>query len=70
MQEKQKGVSFHDRCATHPLMTQITNEPVSCVFPQNCNSILQPLDQGTIRSFKHEYCKQHLTKIISVTDHQ
>ena len=46
------------------------NEPVSCVFPHNCNSILQPPDQGTIRSFKHEYCKQHLTKIISMIDHQ
>ena len=32
--------------------------------------IFQPLDQGTIKSFKHEYCKQHLTKIISMTDHQ
>jgi hypothetical protein len=39
-------------------------------FPTICTSILQPLDQGIIRSFKHYYCIQLVRKTIYTIDHK
>jgi len=37
---------------------------------QNCTSILQPLDQGIIRLFKHYYHKQLARKSSDIIDHR
>uniref|UniRef100_A0A1B6G5E8 HTH CENPB-type domain-containing protein n=1 Tax=Cuerna arida TaxID=1464854 RepID=A0A1B6G5E8_9HEMI len=55
-----------DNCAAHPKLN-LTN--INLVFfPANCTSVLQPMDQGVIRSFKCNYRKQLLKKIIVCMD--
>jgi hypothetical protein len=58
--QNRKILLFLDQCAAHP---QDTSYP-------NCTSILQPLDQGIIRSFKHYYHKQLVRKTIYMIDHK
>jgi hypothetical protein len=40
------------------------------LVPLNCTSILQSRDQGIIRSFKHYYHNQLVSKTISMIDHK
>jgi len=61
---------FMDQDAAHPRVTRL-HKNVRVVFVcQNCTSILQPLDQGIIRLFKHYYHKQLATKTSDIIDHR
>jgi hypothetical protein len=44
---------FLDQCSAHPQDTSYLKNVKVVFFPPYCTSILQPLDQGIIRSFKH-----------------
>uniref|UniRef100_A0A1B6C4M0 HTH CENPB-type domain-containing protein n=1 Tax=Clastoptera arizonana TaxID=38151 RepID=A0A1B6C4M0_9HEMI len=55
-----------DNCAAHPKLN-FTNINL-LFFPANCTSVLQPMDQGVIRSLKNHYRKQLLKKIIICMD--
>jgi hypothetical protein len=66
-----KILLFIDQCAAHPQDTSYLKNVNVEIFPPTCTSILQPLDQGIIRSFKHYYYyKQFVRIIISVIDHK
>lgn len=46
-----------DNCSSHP--ANLSTENVKVVFlPPNTTSLIQPLDQGIIRQFKHYYLKR------------
>lgn len=56
-----------DNCPAHPSLAHLKN--INLVFlPPNCTSILQPMDQGVIRSLKCFYRKFLLQKIITGMD--
>ena len=63
-----KIVLFLDNFSGH----KIDNMPLSNIkihfYPPNCTSVLQPLDQGIIRSFKSKYRTRVLMQIISKID--
>lgn len=64
--KKRKILLLVDNCTAHPKLN-LTN--INLVFfPPNCTSVLQPMDQGVIRSFKCHYRKQLLKKIIVCMD--
>lgn len=64
--KKRKIILLVDNCTAHPKLN-LTN--INLVFfPANCTSILQPMDQGVIRSLKSHYRKQLLKKIILCMD--
>ena len=54
---KRKILLFLDNCSAHPNLN-LSNITI-CFFPPNTTSVLQPLDQGVINSFKVIY-KRHL----------
>ena len=46
-----------DNATSHPNSVELTN--IRLVFlPPNTTSLVQPMDQGVIRNFKHFYCEQ------------
>jgi hypothetical protein len=51
--KNRKVVSFVDNCPAHPKIDLGNTELV--FLPPNATSILQPLDQGTIKLLKHHY---------------
>jgi len=56
--------------AVHPPATRL-HKNVEVVFVhQNCTSILQPLDHGIIRLFKHYYHKLLARRTTVVIDHK
>jgi hypothetical protein len=56
-----------DNCSAHPRLTCL--RAISLFFlPPNTTSVLQPLDQGVIYSFKMLYRKKILKKLISVIE--
>lgn len=55
VQRKKKIILFLDNCPSHPMIT--LNNIQLCFFPKCATSILQPLDQGIIESFKVIYKK-------------
>jgi hypothetical protein len=65
-----KILYFIDLCAAHPQDKNYLNNVKIVLSPPYCISILQPPDQGIIRSFKQYYHKQHLRKTISVIHHK
>ncbi|KAI5151993.1 hypothetical protein ENBRE01_2487 [Enteropsectra breve] len=57
-----------DNCAAHPdINSSLTNIKL-VFFPPNVTSILQPLDQGVIRNFKHHYRKLLITKMLQALE--
>jgi hypothetical protein len=68
--QNSKILHFLDQCATHPQDTSYLKNVKVVFFPPNSTSILQPLDQGIIRSFKHYYHKQLVRKTIYMIDHK
>jgi hypothetical protein len=50
-------------CCSYP-RHKFPKECGSCVSSPSCTSLLQPLDHGISRSFKHYHCKQLVRKII------
>ena len=53
--EKRKGALLLDNCAAHPKTVPNLKAVELFFLPPNTTSILQPLDQGIIRNFKHYY---------------
>lgn len=61
--EKRKIIIFIDQCPAHPSGYEFSNVKVK-FFPANCTSELQPMDLGVIRSFKVQYRKLLVRKIL------
>lgn len=56
-----------DNCTAHPRLENLKNITLA-FFPANTTSVLQPLDQGVIRSFKAHYRKLLLLDLITAMD--
>ncbi|GBN46284.1 hypothetical protein AVEN_143823-1 [Araneus ventricosus] len=56
-----------DNCTAHPEIKGLKSITVG-YFPPNVTSILQPLDQGVIMSFKRNYRKLPLRRIVSALE--
>jgi hypothetical protein len=67
--QNRKILLFLDQCAYLQDTSFLKNVKV-VFFSLNCTSVLQPLDQGIIRSFKHYYRKQLVRKTIHMIDHK
>lgn len=67
MKQKRKILLLVDNCSAHPKI-----DTLKCIelvfFPPNVTSVLQPMDQGVIRSLKSHYRKQVVVKIITAID--
>jgi hypothetical protein len=60
---KRKIILLVDNCPSHPVLQNLEN--IKLVFiPPNTTSILQPMDQGVIRSLKCHYRKLMLLRIV------
>ncbi|KAL1228682.1 Tigger transposable element-derived protein [Trichinella spiralis] len=55
---KRKILLFIDQCPAHPSDTLYLSHVKVVLFPSNCTSHLQPLDQGIIRCVKQCYRKR------------
>ncbi|GBP11407.1 Tigger transposable element-derived protein 4 [Eumeta japonica] len=53
---KKKIILFIDNCPAHPQIQNLTNIKLT-FLPANTTSVIQPIDQGTIRSLKSHYGK-------------
>ncbi|GBN80184.1 hypothetical protein AVEN_96301-1 [Araneus ventricosus] len=61
----EKIVLLLDNCSAHPAEEELHLKNIKLVFlPPNTTSIIQPLDQGIIRSFKFHYRKTFVQQII------
>jgi len=64
--QQKRQVIFVDNCPAHPHCLDQTLSNVKIVFlPKNSTSVLQPMDQGIIRSFKCKYRTQLISHIIN-----
>ncbi|XP_023228548.1 tigger transposable element-derived protein 4-like [Centruroides sculpturatus] len=62
--KRKKVLLLVDNCPAHPILENLKN--IKLVFlPPNCTSVLQPMDQGIIRSLKSHFRKILLQKIIT-----
>jgi hypothetical protein len=59
-----KILLFLDNAPCHPIDLQLSNVKLQC-FPANTTSVVQPLDQGVIHSFKTHYRKSLVKHIIA-----
>jgi hypothetical protein len=65
--EKRKIIMFVDNCGPH--LTDEKYENIKLILlPPNTTSILQPLDQGIIHSFKSYYRKNLISHMISLIE--
>ncbi len=66
--EGRKILLLLDNCSSHPdINTELTH--IKLVFiPPNCTSVLQPMDAGVIRTFKHHYKRKLVSKLIHFYD--
>ncbi|XP_071043363.1 jerky protein homolog-like [Parasteatoda tepidariorum] len=63
--KNEKVVLLLDNCSAHPADEDLCLKHIKLVFlPPNTTAIIQPLDQGIIRSFKFHYRKMVVRKII------
>lgn len=67
--EKRKILLLVDNCPAHPHLNDL-----QCIklvfFPPNCTSVVQPMDQGIIRSFKCFYRTSLLLKMIEADENK
>ena len=64
--EKRQVLFFVDNCPAHPVTLQMALKNIKIIFlPKNSTSVLQPMDQGVIRSFKCKYRTKLLSHVIS-----
>lgn len=67
LRKQKKILLVVDNCPAHPTLENLKS--IKLVFlPPNCTSVLQPMDQGIIRSLKCYYRKFLLEKIIMIMD--
>ena len=64
---KKKIILFLDNFSGHASKVNLSNIRIE-FYPANCTSVLQPLDQGIIRSFKSYYRQKVLRHVISHMD--
>ena len=57
-----------DNCSAHNVDTDSLKETELIFLPPNTTSVIQPLDQGIIRNFKHYYRKRVLSKLLNHMD--
>jgi hypothetical protein len=58
-----------DNCPAHPGASLLVSGSVRVVYlPPNCTSIIQPMDQGILRSLKYYYRQQLMQKLIVAYD--
>ena len=58
-----------DNCPAHPDANAMISENVTVKYlPPNCTSLIQPMDQGVIRSFKCHYRKLIGQKLVGAND--
>lgn len=62
--QKRTILLFIDNCTAHPVDTKLTNIKV-IFFPANMTSVLQPMDQGVIKTFKHYYRREVILRILA-----
>ena len=62
-------ILFLDNFGGHKVDFNFTNMKLA-FYPANCTSLLQPLDQGIIKSFKSKYRTRMLKQILSRVDLQ
>ena len=67
IKQNKKIILFLDSFSGHCVKSDLSNVRVE-FFPKNCTSVLQPLDQGIIKSFKGQYRSKMLKTIISMSD--
>ncbi|GBM91276.1 hypothetical protein AVEN_7711-1 [Araneus ventricosus] len=65
--KKRKIIIFIDNCSAHNNLPALINVSVK-FFPANTTSELQPMDQGKIRSFKVNYRRQAVRKLVDAID--
>ncbi|GBM46776.1 Tigger transposable element-derived protein 4 [Araneus ventricosus] len=65
--KKRKIIIFIDNCSAHSNLPALKNVSVK-FFPANTTSDLQPMDQGKIRSFKVNYRRQTVRKLVDTID--
>lgn len=63
-EDKRKILLLLDNAPVHPIDIQLTNLRL-LFFPKNSTSVIQPLDQGIIRSFKCHYRFKLMTYLLS-----
>lgn len=66
IKQKRKILLIVDNCPAHPDV-KLRNIKLH-FFPPNATSVLQPMDQGVIRSLKQFYRKQMLLKIMELQE--
>lgn len=62
-----KILLFIDNCPAHPAVTGLANIRVA-YLPPNTTSMIQPLDQGIINTFKGHYRRMICEKLLSAMD--
>ena len=62
--EKRTILLFIDNCSAHPTDLSFTNIKI-IFFPPNMTSVLQPMDQGVIKTFKHYYRREVILRILA-----
>ena len=65
--QKRKIILLIDNCSAHPQNVELTNIVIE-FLPKNTTSIIQPLDAGIIRNFKHFYKISLRRKILLLAD--
>jgi hypothetical protein len=64
---KKKKLLLVDNCPVHPVLENL--EYIELLFlPADTTSVLQPMDQGVIRSLKCHFCKLILLRMIECTE--
>lgn len=62
--QKRKILLFMDNAPVHPPDVELKNIVIK-FFPSNTTSVIQPMDQGVIRTFKAHYRRQLVQHIIA-----
>ena len=62
--QKREILLFIDNNTAHSVDTPSTNMKV-IFFPANMTSVLQPVDQGVIKTFKHYYRREVFLRILA-----
>ncbi|GBM33875.1 Tigger transposable element-derived protein 4 [Araneus ventricosus] len=65
--KKRKIILLIDNCRAHNNLPALRNASVK-FFPSNTTSKLHPMDQGIIRSFKVNYRRQLVSKLVDAID--
>ena len=68
MQAKNRKVLLLiDNCAAHSISGNYSNIEIHFLLP-NATSVLQPMDQGVIKSFKAHYRRRLLNRLLAAID--